>query len=118
MYWALALAVLGVHLAFILWVILGALVTKGRRGLSWLHIASLLYGIVIEAAVLPCPFTRLEHWARNRAGMESYDGDFLLNLLESVIYLDVTLTVLVPIAVAVCLVNLGIYVWRWRTSGL
>jgi uncharacterized protein DUF2784 len=118
MYWVLTVAVLGVHLGFILWVIFGTLVTKGRRGLSWLHIGSLLYAIVIEAAVLPCPFTRLEHWARNKAGMESYDGDFLPHLLESVIYLDVRLTLLVPAAVAVCLVNLGIYAWRWRTSGL
>ena len=118
MYWLLAVTVLALHLGFILLVVFGAPLTKGRRGLSWLHIASLLYSIVIEVTLLPCPFTDLERWAREKAGMQSFEGDFLPHLLESVIYPDVPLALLVPVAVAVCLANLGIYVWRWRTSGL
>jgi len=49
-YSALAIAVL-LHALFILWVIFGALLTRSRPVLRWLHIGSLLWGILTE--VLP-----------------------------------------------------------------
>ena len=116
MYQLLSIAVLSLHLAFILWVIFGALLTRRRRGLSVAHIVSLLYAIFIEVTVLPCPLTRAEKWAQNQSGMTPYTGDFMEHYLETVIYPDVPYTVLVPVAVAVCAFNLGIYVWRWRKS--
>ena len=113
MYRALAWAVLGLHLGFVLWVIFGALFTQGRRVLSALHIASLIYGIIIEAGALPCPLTDLEQWAQAQAGITSYEGDFLVHYLERVVCPDIPYVVLVPAAVAVCVFNLGVYVRRW-----
>jgi hypothetical protein len=115
-YAILAIAALLLHLAFIGWVIFGALFTRGRRALTILHVASLLYAIFIEVALLPCPLTDLERWAQRKAGLESYTGDFIPRILDAIIYPNVPLVVLVPVAVAVCVFNLGIYVWRWRRS--
>ena len=42
-YSALATAILLLHALFILWVIFGALLTRSRPLLRWLHIASLLW---------------------------------------------------------------------------
>jgi len=106
---------LAAHLAFILWVIFGALFTRRRPWLAAAHIASLVYAIFIEVAARPCPLTALEQWAQRRAGLVPYEGDFLAYYLGCIIYPDVRYTVLVPAAVAVCVFNLGIYARRgWR----
>lgn len=119
-YHSIAVGALVLHLVFIVWVIFGALLTRGRPVLTSLHVASLIYSILIEVAMWPCPLTDLEQWAQRKAGIASYEGSFLIHYLEKLIYPDVTYTVLVPTAVAVCVFNLGIYVrraWRSRRKG-
>ncbi len=54
-YSALATAVLFLHGLFILWVIFGALLVRSRPILRWLHIASLVWGILTELLPWPCP---------------------------------------------------------------
>ncbi|MGB7134511.1 MAG: DUF2784 family protein, partial [Acidobacteriaceae bacterium] len=44
----LAALVLAIHLTWILFVIFGALVTRGRPWLTGFHLASLVWGIVVE----------------------------------------------------------------------
>ena len=112
MYRLLAAGVLAVHLAWILWIIFGALFTRRRKWLARIHIVSLLYSIVIEAGSSPCPLTSLEQEAQQRAGLTPYQGDFLIHYLERVIYPDVPYAVLVPAAVAVCVFNLAVHVRR------
>lgn len=114
-YHFLAVAVLILHLAWIVWVIFGALVTRGRPALRTFHIASLLYGIFIEVAPWPpCPLTVLEQWLEGRAGIIPYHEPFLVHYLEAAIYPDVPLLLLVGCAVGVCVLNLVVYVLRYR----
>ena len=47
-YPALAISVLFLHTLFILWVIFGALLTRSRPILRWMHISSLVWGILTE----------------------------------------------------------------------
>ena len=104
------------HLAWIVWVIFGALLTRNRRWLAWCHIGSLIYSIVIEAGSWPCPLTLAEQWLQARAGIVPYREPFLIHYLEAVVYPNVPETLLVTVAVAVCLFNLGIYGVRfWRS---
>ena len=60
-YPALATFVLAVHGLFILWVIFGAFLARSRPILRWLHIASLIWGILTEVLLWPCPLTWLEN---------------------------------------------------------
>ena len=83
-------------------------------GINVVGIVSLLYVIVIEVALLPCPLTAIERWSLRQAGLPAYGGGFLEHYLQTIIYPRIPLTVLVPVVVAVCLVNLGVYAWRWR----
>ena len=115
-YYILAIGVLAVHLLWISWVIFGAVFTRGRAKLAWFHVLSLVYSIVIEIAPWPCPLTLLEQWAQGQAGIAPYHGDFLTHYLEAVIYPDVPYLVLVSVAVAVCAMNLAVYLRRWRGS--
>lgn len=116
-YSQLALIVVALHLAFILWVIAGALLTRGRPWLAAAHIASLLWGIVIEIAPWPCPLTLLEQYLENRAGLAAYRGAFLLHYLQRFVYPDLSDRTLIVGAVAVCAANLAVYARRWSRSG-
>lgn len=109
LYSALAIFVLLLHAVFILWVVFGALVTRSRPILQWLHIASLVWGILTELLPWPCPLTVLENWLEGKAGVEPYQGGFLLHYLDRLVYPDISATVLTVAGVLVCLLNLALY---------
>jgi hypothetical protein len=114
-YHGLAVAVLSLHLLFILGVAGGALVTRGRPLLRRLHIASLVYTVLIQVLPWPpCPLTLLENWLEMRAGITPYQGPFLLHFLDATVYPNVPLVWLVPAVVAVCGLNLALYAVRYR----
>jgi hypothetical protein len=118
-YAGLAAIVLVVHLAFILWVILGALFTRGRPFWSGVHLVTLLYGVVIEAGPWPCPLTVLEQYFERKAGIGSYQQPFLVHYLEAIVYPNISEITLVGCAAAVCTINLGIYARRfWKSRKL
>ena len=118
-YSGLAIAVLFLHALFILWVVFGALLTRSRPVLRWLHIGSLLWGILTEVLPWPCPLTLLENWLEGRAGIEPYQGGFLLHYLDKLVYPDISANVLTIAGVIVCVANLAFYarqVWiSWHT---
>jgi hypothetical protein len=114
-YHALAVATLTLHLLWILWVIFGALLTRRRRVLRWFHIASLIYSILIEALPWPpCPLTLLEEWLEAGAGVTPYQGSCLVHYLEAIVYPDIPVSWLIVGAVLVCVINLGVYIQRYR----
>ena len=108
-YSALATAVLFLHALFILWVVFGALLTRSRPVLRWLHIGSLLWGILTEVLPWPCPLTLLENWLEGRAGVEPYSGGFLLHYLDKLVYPDISGNLLTIAGVIVCVSNLAFY---------
>jgi len=114
-----AALVLALHLCFVLWVIFGALFTRRRPILHWIHLASLVWAVIFEIGPWPCPLTLLENWLRQRAGLGGYQGGFLLHYLDALVYPNVSVTLLVAVGIAVCLFNFGVYAMRFRkaTSG-
>jgi len=112
LYSALAIFVLLLHALFIVWVVFGALLTRSRPLLRWLHIASLIWGILTELLPWPCPLTLLENWFEVKAGVEPYHGGFLLHYLDKLVYPEVSATVLTSAGVFVCVLNLALYGWR------
>ncbi|MGA7158562.1 MAG: DUF2784 domain-containing protein [Acidobacteriaceae bacterium] len=104
--------VVAIHLAWILWVIFGAIWTRGRPWLTAFHIASLVWGIIVETLPVDCPLTLAEQALEARAGLHPFAGSFLLHTLDAIVYPNVSLTLLISCAVAVCALNLGIYAWR------
>ncbi len=108
-YSVLAISVLLLHALFILWVVFGALLTRSRPILRWLHVGSLVWGILTELLPWPCPLTLLENWLEGKAGVEPYQGGFLLHSLDKLVYPDVSATVLTIVGVIICALNLGFY---------
>jgi len=109
LYYVLACAVMALHASFIVWVIFGAALTRRHPLLRWFHIASLLWSVLIEVLPWPCPLTLVEQWLELRAGLNSYQGGFLLHYLDIFIYPDVPPMLLTEAALAVVIINLAIY---------
>lgn len=116
----LAFLALLLHAAWLVWILLGWLVTRGRPVLRWLHIGSLGWGIVVSVIPWTCPLTWAENYFQRRAGLQPYDKSFLEHYVELLVYPDVSQTLLMWSAVAVCLAILAIYTRRFahRVSGV
>ncbi len=115
----LAIVVLAIHLAWILWVIFGAFWTRGRSVLSAFHILSLVWGIAVEVSPWPCPLTLAEQFFDQRAAKPGYRGAFLMHYLDSLVYPDIPESILVVMGVLVCALNLAVYVrryWKGRSA--
>jgi hypothetical protein len=109
-----------VHLLWCGWVSLGWTVTRCRRLLRALHIASLIYAIFIELVPwLQCPLAVAETWLEARAGIEPARGPFLVRVLDAVVYPDLPEWLVVGCAVLVCVAILWVYLRRYhrRTAG-
>ncbi len=104
--------VLAIHLAWILWVIFGALWTRGRPLLTCFHVASLLWGIIVELSSLPCPLTLAEDFFETKTGLDPTQGGFLVPFLNAMVYPNLPEYLLVYLGVAVCAFNLAIYLRR------
>ena len=98
MYQFLADLVLFSHVLFVLFVILGLLLTVigGIRRWGWIRnfrfrIAHLL-GIAIVVAQtwleVICPLTTLEMWLRGKTGEQQYSGSFVQHWLQALLYYD------------------------------
>lgn len=85
-YRVLADAVLVLHLAFILFVVMGGLLLLWRRWIAWLHLPAVAWGILIEFAGWICPLTPLENWLRLQGGDRGFSGGFINHYLASLIY--------------------------------
>jgi len=117
LYNVLACAVVALHALFLVWVIFGAAFTRGRPLLRWLHILSLLWGVLIDIGPWACPLTLVENWLERRAALDSHQGGFILHYLDAFIYPNVPPALITGAAVAVAIVNLAIYVRRFRREG-
>lgn len=115
----LADAVLLIHLAFVLFVLLGGLLALKWRSTIWLHLPAAVWGTFIEFSGWICPLTPLENWLREEGGGAGYDGDFVGHYLLMLLYPDqLTPTVQVVLGIVVIAVNLAVYGWLWQRGRL
>lgn len=100
------------HLAFILFVMLGGLLVLRRRRLMWLHLPVVAWGAAIEFVGWICPLTPLENRLRAAAGEAGYSGGFIEHYLIPLIYpTGLTREVQWLLGALVLLVNAAVY-WR------
>lgn len=107
-------AVLFVHFLWCAWVLFGWTLTRRRPLLRTLHIASVIYTIVVESVPwLPCVLTLAETYLESRAGIEPARGPFLVRVLDETIYPNLPDWFVVTAAVLICLAILSIYLRRY-----
>ena len=114
-YSLLADAVLLLHLAFIIFVALGALLVWRFPRLVWLHLPAVLWAGAIEISGHVCPLTPLENRLRGLSGEASYSGDFVERYLVPIIYPHgLTRSMQVALGLGVMAINLVAYVLMRR----
>ncbi len=85
-YRILADGVMVVHFAFILFIVVGAVLAWRWPGVLWAHVPALAWGVGTVAIGFPCPLTALEKGLRRLAGGAGYHGGFVDRYIENVIY--------------------------------
>lgn len=114
----LADAVLLLHAAFIVFVVLGGLACLRWPALVWLHAPAWLWGAWVELSGGVCPLTPLETRLRTAAGQAGYSGGFIEHHLQPLIYpTALTRDVQWLLGGALIALNLAVYaalLRRWR----
>ena len=111
--------VLAVHLAFVLFVILGGLLVLRWPKLAWVHVPAVVWGALVELAGWICPLTPLEVTLREAAGEAGYRGDFVEHYLVALLYPEgLGRTTQFLFATLVVLINGAVYVILWRRRAL
>jgi len=110
-------AVVLVHLAFIVFVVAGALLVLRDQRWAALHLPAALWGAYAELTATICPLTPLENALRQRAGAAGYEGGFIEHYLIPLIYP----AGLAPaqqrwIGLFVVALNTGLYAWAWHRT--
>jgi hypothetical protein len=85
-YRLLADGVLLLHLAFVLFVVLGGLLVLRSPSVAWLHIPAAIWGVMIEYTGWICPLTPLENSFRTRGGQTGYSEGFIQHYIQPVLY--------------------------------
>ena len=113
-YTLLADLLVGVHLAFVGFVICGGLLVGRWPWVVWLHVPAVVWGVAIEWMGWICPLTPLENWLRSQAGEAAYESDFVAQYLLPVLYPAVlTRATLFVLGSAVLMINALIYGRLW-----
>jgi hypothetical protein len=108
----LADAVLLLHLAFILFVVLGAALVWRYPRVLWLHLAGVIWGALIEITGQVCPLTPLENRLRYLSGTTGYRGGFVEHYLLPVLYPhELTRDLQIILGVGVIVINAVAYAW-------
>lgn len=117
-YRLLADGVLLLHLAFILFVVLGVFLVARWPRLIWLHLPAVAWGAFIEFTGGFCPLTPLENQLRRMGGEAGYSGSFIEHYLLPVIYPgDFTRQMQILLLFGVVAVNLATYAWLYFRAG-
>jgi len=99
-----------IHLSFVVFAVLGAVLTIWRRLIIWLHLPAFLWAVWIEITGGVCPLTPLENWLRIKAGQGGYEGDFVATYLLPILYpANLTRNAQLILAMMVIVTNIAIY---------
>ena len=117
-YRVLADLVLVLHLAFVLFVVLGGLLVVRWPPLALLHVPAAIWGVLIEYTGWICPLTPLENSFRTMGGEAGYSGGFIQHYIQPLLYpaglTRSTQLVLGSVVLALNLAAYAIVISRWR----
>jgi hypothetical protein len=114
-YRAAADAILVAHLAFVLFVVFGALLLLRWPRVAWLHIPAVVWAAFIEFSGTICPLTPLEVALRQRAGQARYGGGFIDHYVVSLLYPEgLTQNTQAMLGAVVVAINAAIYIVAFR----
>lgn len=115
---AAADVVVGLHVAFVVFVVLGGWLALRWRRVAWIHVPAALWGVTVEWGGWICPLTPLENYLRERSGSIAFRGDFIEHYLVPLLYPPhLTRTMQIAFGTVALALNLIVY-WRLARSGV
>jgi hypothetical protein len=100
------------HLAFIMFALLGAILAYWWRWILYAHLPAAAWAVFVELTGQFCPLTTLENELRIEAGLAGYSESFIEHYVLGVIYpAGLTTEIQVALAAVVVAINVGIYGW-------
>lgn len=109
-YRLLADALVVIHGAFVLFVVLGGFLALWKTRLAWVHIPAALWGAYVEFAGKICPLTPLENHFRHLAGERGYAEGFIEHYLIPLMYPEgLTRDIQLMLGLVVLAINLIAY---------
>lgn len=105
-----------IHLLFILFVIAGGFFAHKKRWIKIVHLCAVAWAVYIELSPgLLCPLTDLENYFAYRAGLATYEEDFVTRYLVPVIYQDnLTPNTQLVLTGVVIFINIIAYSIGWK----
>jgi len=112
-YRALADGVLVLHLGFVLFVTLGALLLARWPRLAFVHLPAAIWGVLIEYSGGVCPLTPLEQQLRRKGGEVGYSGGFIDHYITAALYPSgLTRELQIVLGSGLLVLNAVLY-WKW-----
>jgi hypothetical protein len=109
LYHLMADLVFVVHLAFIIFVIVGAFLVWRWHWVFIPHFVAVIWGLAIEFLNAPCPLTPLEQVLLRKAGEEGYSGGFVEHYIVPIIYPQVHSHFFIKAGIFLLVINLVLY---------
>ena len=108
-----------VHFLFILFVVFGGFFSRRRLWLIVVHLSCVAWAVFAELSPgVICPLTSLENYFGFRAGLSTYEEDFITRYLVPIIYQEsLTRDVQFVIVAIVITINLIAYKNMYRLKG-
>lgn len=108
-------AVLLLHLGFVVFGVVGAVLAIRWRWIPLLQLPAASWGFFVELSGRMCPLTTLENHFRALAGQAGYEGGFIQHYLLAVLYpAGLTRGIQFVLAAIVVATNIAIYAWLLR----
>ena len=101
-----------IHLAFILFVVLGGLLVIRWPRLAFVHLPAAFWGALIEFGNWICPLTPLEQKLRLAVGEGAYSGSFVAQYIIPLVY-PAGLTREIQLGLGLLLVFLNILIYGY-----
>lgn len=113
----LADLVVFLHFLFILFVLTGGIGAYWYRPIVWVHIPSVVWGIVVELTGWICPLTPFENFLRIKGGLHEYRSDFIEHYIIPIVYPDfMTRKHQVFMGLGVLILNACVYWKIWKQA--
>lgn len=107
--------VLLLHAAFIVFVLIGALLALRRPWLIIAHLPAVAWGFFVEVTGRQCPLTSIENFLRFQAGQAGHADGFIEHYVVAAIYpAGLTRDLQFVLGAVVLVVNLAAYAWLVR----
>jgi len=105
------------HFLYVVFALVGGVLSIWWRKIVWLHLPAALWAACISFVGWVCPLTYLENWLHIKGGKTGYSEGFIVKYIEPILYpAGLTPCHQVVLGIIVIILNLAIYSYIFRSN--